>query len=195
MIQKDDLSYINEVLAGNKDAFAGLVDRYKDMAYTLAVGLLRDSQEAEEATQDAFVKAFRSLQGYKRKARFSTWIYRIVYNECISRLRKRRVHMVSLEEYSAAEKDHDEMIDNEDITDLEEQRQRVHQALGTLPEKDRSIVMLYYFEDLPVEEIARITGLTSSNVKIRLFRARKKLHSELNVLINEYNTTQLTPQS
>jgi RNA polymerase sigma-70 factor (ECF subfamily) len=195
MIQTDDLGCIDAVLDGNKDAFADLVDRYKDMVFTLAVGMLRDGQEAEEAAQDAFVKAYRSLKAYKRKAKFSTWLYRIAYNECVSRLRKRKADTISIEEYHAAGRVAVVDQDQEEPLDPEEQRRLLSEALGRLPESDRSIVLLYYYEDLPVDDIARITSLTVSNVKIKLFRARKKLQHELRPVIKSHLATRLTPSS
>ena len=179
MIQKDDLVYIDEVLQGNTSAFTILVDRHKDMVYTIAKALLRDSHEAEEAAQDSFVKAFQSLKSFRRKARFSTWLYRIIYNECVSRLRKRKIHTVSLEEHTGLEDPGSEGHEMEELTDTEAQRLLLERALGTLNEVDRSVILFYYYEDLSVEEIAKITSLTQSNVKIKLFRARKKLYEEL----------------
>ncbi len=179
MIQEDDLYYIDKVLSGNTGAFAFLVEKYKEMVYTLAVSIMNVREEAEEAAQDAFVKAFQSLPKYKHKAKFSTWLYRIVYNECISRRRRRKLKTVSFEDFKMANNE-DVLIGDDETWNSQEKRKRlVIKALAGLPESDRIIVMLYYYEDHPVEEIARITSLTASNVKIRLYRARKKLHGVL----------------
>ncbi len=179
MIQEDDLYHIDKVLSGNTGAFAFLVEKYKEMVYTLAVSIMNVREEAEEAAQDAFVKAFQSLPKYKHKAKFSTWLYRIVYNECISRRRRRKLKTVSFEDFKMANNE-DVLIGDDETWNSQEKRKRlVIKALAGLPESDRIIVMLYYYEDHPVEEIARITSLTASNVKIRLYRARKKLHGVL----------------
>ena len=192
MIQKDDLIYIDEVLQGNTASFAILIDRHKDMVYTLAATMLRDPGEAEEAAQDSFMKAYQSLQGFKRKSRFSTWLYRIIYNECISRLRKRKMNTVPIEEHMAMGESVTDEDRLEERTNPEKQRQLLARALDTLQEIDRSVVLFYYYEDLSVEEIAKITSLTSSNVKIKLFRARKKLYEELQPLLKNPTTINIT---
>ena len=85
---EQDIIYINQVLDGNRDAFAFLVDKYKSMVFSLALRITRDREEAEEISQDTFIKAFQSLNSFQGKAKFSSWLYRIVYNTGISHLRK-----------------------------------------------------------------------------------------------------------
>ncbi len=97
MVLRDEKYYIDRVRAGDKEAFAWLVDQYRDMIYTVCLRMLNSEADAEEAAQDAFVKAYRSLSSFQGKSKFSTWIYRIAYNQCISVIRK-KVRMIDLVE-------------------------------------------------------------------------------------------------
>lgn len=179
MVNESDIHLVELVLAGKNDAFAVLVDRYKDMVFTMAVGLMRHREEAEEVAQDAFLKVFKALPKFQGKSKFSTWMYRIVYNECISRLRRKKANLVSIEDVSYKEVP-DEWDENGPEWAQQEARKRtLHEAMQQLPEQDKTIVMLYYFENCQVEDISAITSLSTSNVKTKLFRARKKLHSAL----------------
>jgi len=182
---RGDLQWIQAVLKGEAQAFGHLVDQYKDFVYTLAFSLLKQREEAEETAQDTFMKAFRYLSGFRQDAKFSTWLYRIAYNECITRLRKRKTALPVAdgwdEQHLAEETDPCEMPWHE----LEERYRQLHGAIGELSEADRVLVMLYYFEKLPVEEVSAITGLGISNVKTKLFRTRKKLYDKLLCLNGE----------
>jgi RNA polymerase sigma-70 factor (ECF subfamily) len=179
MVIQTDGYLVEEILAGNTKAYAVLVNRYKDMVFTLAVGLLHNRQEAEEVAQDTFLKTFKALSGFQNKSKFSTWIYRIVYNECISRLRRKKNNLISVEELSYGElSDNFEEMEPEWIQ-KEERKRQLYEAISRLKEDERTILMLYYFENCRVDEISEITSLSNENIKSRLFRARKKLHSIL----------------
>jgi RNA polymerase sigma-70 factor (ECF subfamily) len=179
MVIQTDGYLVEEILAGNTKAYAVLVNRYKDMVFTLAVGLLHNRQEAEEVAQDTFLKTFKALSGFQNKSKFSTWIYRIVYNECISRLRRKKNNLISVEELSYGElSDNFEEMEPEWIQ-KEERKRQLYEAISRLKEDERTILMLYYFENCRVDEISDITSLSNENIKSRLFRARKKLHSIL----------------
>ena len=175
---REDFQWVQAVLQGDIHAFGYLANRYKDFVYSLSFSLLKQREEAEEAAQDAFVKVFRNLSGFRQDAKFSTWLYRIAYNECITRLRKRKTAFPAADgrEQRLTEKmETDEMPWHE----REERYRQLHGAIGELSETDRGLVMLYYFEKLPVNEISAITGLGISNVKTKLFRIRKKLYDKL----------------
>lgn len=180
---KSDISIIKQVLNGDKEAFALLVDNYKDMIFTLCLNLLKNREQAEEVAQDVFVKAFSNLGKFKQKSKFSTWIYRIAYNECISHLRKKSPLLLNIEEFYQRQ----EYTESEDLYELTKEKRQGHliKALSELPEDDRSIVMFHYFDDLSIVEIAEITGLSKSNVKIKLFRTRKKLHEILSPIFEK----------
>lgn len=179
MVKESDIHLVEMILAGNMDSFTLLVDRYKDMVFTLSVGLLQNREEAEEVAQDAFLKVFKALPKFKQKAKFSTWMYRIVYNECISRLRRKKAKLVSIEDVNYQELPDDFEENNPEWVQKEVREKNLKEALQDLPEQDKTIVMLYYYENCLVEDISKIMDLSPSNVKTKLFRTRKKLHSIL----------------
>lgn len=176
--EQEDTLWISRVVEGDTEAFGLLVDKYKDLVFTLALNMMHQREEAEEVAQDVFMKIFKALPKFKQKAKFSTWMYRIAYNECISRLRKKKNYVVSIENLPGSEV-RTMKEDSEVGLDEEMRSQMLHHALRKLPEKERGLVHLYYFENLPVEEMAKVTGLSVSNVKVKLFRIRKKLFEEL----------------
>jgi RNA polymerase sigma-70 factor (ECF subfamily) len=170
MMTLSDTHLINRILEGDTAGFAILVDRYKDLAFTIACRITGNREDAEEIVQDAFVKAFRSLSSFRRQSRFSTWLYRIVYNAAISKKRLKGITMQRLDDHP-----HTDFLPDADPDPEAERREMLEKAMLKLPEEDRVVLTLYYIEELPVEEIHQVTGLSKANVKIRLFRARKKL--------------------
>ncbi len=180
----EDILWIEEILNGQTDRYALLVNKYKDMLFALTMGMLKNREEAEEVSQDIFVKIFNALPKFQQKAKFSTWMYRIAYNECISHLRKQKPHTLSVENISPSA-----FAEKEDSTDEADETERKYvllkQAIEQLHETDRGLVHFFYFDNLPVNEIAQITGLSVSNVKTKLFRIRKKLHESLKLMMEK----------
>ena len=172
MREADEL-IIDRVLDGDRNAYALLVDRYKDRVYSLVVGIVRRRETAEEIAQDVFVKAFTSLKKFRKEAGFSTWLYRIAYNSAISETRKRKYLHHSFDDQ--LEKTASLQLDQENPETVEEKHKLLQRALDQLPPEEKLILMLYYFDDHSVEEISRNMGLSVSNVKIKLFRLRNKL--------------------
>ena len=171
---KDDIWYVNKVLSGDTHSFSYLVDKYEDVVFSIAMKVLRNREDAEELAQESFIKAFKSLHTFKGNARFSTWLYRITYNNCISEIRKRKMKFVSADDVQLPDEP-DEM--NFDGIPAENRAKYVKAALEKLPQDEYTLILLYYFEDKSVEEIVVITRMTESNVKVKLFRARKKLQA------------------
>lgn len=182
MEQKDDIWYIERVLKGDTQYFSYFVDKYKDIVFSIALKVLRNREDAEEMAQESFIKAFKSLHTFKGNAKFSTWLYRITYNNCISEVRKKKLKYVSTDEVQISD-DVEEM--NFDGIPEENRSKYVKAALEKLPEDEYTLILLYYFEDKSVEEIGEITRMTESNVKVKLFRARKKLFTLLNDMLKE----------
>lgn len=181
----DDNHYISQVIAGNTASFAVLIDRHKDLVFTIVMNITRNREDAEEVAQDVFLKAFQKLSGFRQESSFQTWLYRIAYNEAISRIRKNKVKLLDLEENitgGIADEDPEE-----DIAGLDEQEQKavIADILEHLPEIDRVIVTLFYLESHPVAEISEITGLGESNVKVRLHRVRKRILSDLQQILSK----------
>tara|TARA_R110002072_G_scaffold71652_11_gene171631 strand:- start:70 stop:648 length:579 start_codon:yes stop_codon:yes gene_type:complete len=171
----DDQHYINLIINGDTNAFALLVDRYKDLVYTLTLRMLKNREEAEDVSQDTFIKAYKSMGRFKGDSKFSTWIYRIAYNTSLDRLKKNRKHFndVAIDEFT----EHQVKTMDNALSQLEneERNQAIQKCLAQLPSDDAFMLTLYYFEDQSLDEISKVIGLTPNNVKVKLFRSRKKL--------------------
>ena len=175
----NDEKIINQIIAGDSNAFSVLVDRYKDLVFTLSLKMLKNREEAEEVAQDTFIKVFKSLSKFKGDSKFSTWIYKVTYNSCLDRLKKNKKHQlkVAIDEYTEHQV---KTIDNALENMVEEERQQaIKGCLELLPPDDSFLLTLYYFEEQSLDEIAKVVGLTANNVKVKLFRSRKKLTSIL----------------
>lgn len=174
-MREADEIIIERILGGDRNAYALLVDRYKDRVFSLVFGIVQNHAVAEELAQDAFLKAFNGLKKFRKEAGFSTWIYRIAYNTAISETRKKKHNIKSFDEQleKAASMQLDEPVDN--VEEKESKHKLLERAMQTLAPEDKMILMLYYFEEKSVEEISRATSITTSNVKVKLFRLRNKL--------------------
>jgi len=175
----NDQQLIDAILAGDSQSFSILVDCYKDLVFTLALRMVKHREEAEEVSQDTFIKVFRSLNKFKGDSKFSTWIYRIAYNTCLDRLKKhkREQNVIAIDEYTEHQV---KTMDNAlDVLEKEERKQAIQYCLTLLPSDDSALLTLFYFKELSLEEIADIVGLNANNVKVKLFRSRKKLTSIL----------------
>jgi len=166
---------IRRIQGGDRDAFGKLVDAYSDLVYTLCLRMLHAEAEAEEAAQDIFIKAFRSLSSFQEKARFSTWLYRIAYNHCISVIRK-KVRMIDLVDDVPDMEPDESSLSGLDLISGEERSRYLKKALDSLGETDAVVVTLFYLEEMSLNEIAEITALSGSNIRIKLHRARKKMY-------------------
>ncbi|MFD2565347.1 RNA polymerase sigma factor [Aquimarina rubra] len=189
MNHQSDQYYIKQVLEGDTNAFSVLVERYQSMVYTVAYRMIRNKEEAEEVAQDAFVKAYKSLVNYRGEAKFSTWLYTIVYRKSLDRIKKNKRFIATelIEEISEGEVG----IINDALSYLQdkERKQVISDSILKLPEEEAAIITLYYFEEKSVKEIKEIVGLTDDNIKIKLYRSRKKLYSILkNHVLPEINT-------
>lgn len=185
MNKTEDIFYIEAVRKGNVSAFSVLIERYQDMVYSLALKLLKNTEDAEEMAQDTFIKAFQKLDMYEGKSKFSTWLYSITYNACISELRKRRIQFSSLEEQRFSDQDEMRIHSYFSENKKEDQEKYLNLALSKLPEDDQVLVTLYYYENQSMDDISVITGLTVSNIKVKIHRARKKMYELLHEMLKE----------
>jgi RNA polymerase sigma-70 factor (ECF subfamily) len=193
----NDQVYIEKIINGDTNAFSILVERYKDLVYTLAIRMVKHKEEAEEITQDTFIKAYKSIHKFKGDSKFSTWIYRVAYNTCLDAIKKHKKLQsnVPINEYTEHEV---KAIDNAlDIMEAKERSVVIKNCIEKLPSEDAFLMTLYYYEELSLDEIADITGLKANNVKVKLFRSRKKLATILkkeldNETIESYGTTYRT---
>ncbi len=182
MEKKDDIYYINLVKGGQSNAFSYIVEKYQDIVFSIALKVLRNRDDAEEMAQESFIKAYKSIHSFKGNAKFSTWLYRITYNTCISEIRKRKMHFSSTEEIEI--RDETQEINMDGIPE-ENRAKAIKEAMNQLPEDEYTLILLYYFEEQSVEEISKVTGLSESNTKVKLFRARKKLYTILNDMLKD----------
>lgn len=179
----DEAKLIKQILAGDHDAFARIVNTYEDRVYRLCLRMCGDSEDARDLAQEAFVKAWRGLQFYKQEATFSTWLYRLTSNVCIDFLRqKKRRAAVSL----TVSDDEAPQLDIPDPTPTPEEqamdrsaRQAVSDAMMQLEEDFRLVLTLRVVEERSYDEIAEIMDLKVGTVKSRLARAREKLRKIL----------------
>jgi RNA polymerase sigma factor (sigma-70 family) len=175
MTTNNDIYYINLIIEGNLNAFSVLVDRYKDLVFSLALKMVKNREEAEEVAQDTFIKVFKSLSKFKGDSKLSTWIYKVTYNTCLDRLKKnkREQQVVYIDEFNSNQI---KSLDNAlDVMEDEERNQTIQDCINLLPSDDAFLLTLFYFEEQSLEEIAKVVDLTANNVKVKLFRSRKKL--------------------
>ncbi|MEP0713545.1 MAG: sigma-70 family RNA polymerase sigma factor [Algoriphagus sp.] len=172
--QEDD-QYIEKTLRGNLNAYGQLILKHEKFAFTLALRLLKNREEAEEATQDAFMKAFHSLKTFEGNAKFTTWLYKIVYNEALGRLRKTKSYSVSLEQVVENADESSVYLDGLKSLQLNERKELLQQGLDCLKPAESAVLTLFYLEEQSIKEIEEIMSLTSSNIKILLHRGRKNL--------------------
>lgn len=175
MDYKGDIYYIEQILAGNSNAFSYIVDRHKTKAFNLAFRICGNHEEAEELAQDSFLKAYRSLTGFKMKSSFATWLYRIVYNTTISHVRIKKKGVLSLEDFPADATDFIGNNSSEEEAEKEYRSSIVNFALQKINEDERGLISLFYYDELNTDEISEITGISKSNIKVKLFRARQKM--------------------
>jgi RNA polymerase sigma-70 factor (ECF subfamily) len=176
-----DRAVIERILGGDKKAYAELVERHKDKAMTLALKMLKNRENAEEALQDAFVRVFNALPKFEWKSSFSTWFYRIVYNVCASELAKQHEpHQVSIQEDNEDEQTI-ELVSEDAPPDISLESSELNaiilQEIDKLPDAYGPTFALFFVQDMSYDEIVEVTGLPLGTVKARLFRARMLLRN------------------
>jgi RNA polymerase sigma-70 factor (ECF subfamily) len=179
MNHQSDQYYINQVLEGQVNAFSVLVERYRGIVYTVVYRMIKNKEQAEEVAQDSFIKAYKSLSNYRGDAKFSTWLYTIAYRKSLDTIKasKRMITSEFIEEVSEGEI---ELVgDALNCLQVKERKKIISDSIMRLPEDEAAIITLYYFEEKSVKEIVEIVNLTTDNVKIKLYRSRKKLYSIL----------------
>jgi RNA polymerase sigma factor (sigma-70 family) len=175
----DDTVLVQRVLSGDDAAFAGLVEAYQAQVFNLAFRMLRQHQEAEDASQEAFLRAFRQLSTYKQDQRFSSWLLSIASHYCVDQLRRRRFLWLSLEDVPVIGNLVSREPQPESAALAAEKRDEVTTLLKCLPPQYRLVTILRYNYDLPTAEIAAIVGATEGAVKTQLCRARDMLATEM----------------
>ena len=180
----DDRELVRRAQAEDQGAFEELVRRHQHRVVAVAGGILRQREDVEDIAQQVFVKAYFSLKRFDQRAAFSTWLYKITVNECWDLLRKRKVRPLvygsdlsedQARQFGAPE---ERSTPSPDISDTLEARQKVERLLECLDERDKMMLILKEVEGFAVEEIADILDLNANTVKVRLFRARRRIVTE-----------------
>jgi RNA polymerase sigma-70 factor (ECF subfamily) len=176
----DDRELVRLAKSDDKEAFELLVRRHQSRVFAVAGGILRNKEDVEDVAQQVFVKAYFSLKRFDQRAAFSTWLYKITVNECWDVLRKRKVRPLLYESDLSEEQTHEyngfsEKATVPDVSDRLEARERVEKLLVDLDERDRLMLILKEVQGFSVEEIAEILEINGNTVKVRLFRARRRI--------------------
>ncbi len=176
----NDNELISRVLKGDQQAYAGLVSRYQNYVFTLTLRFTKNREDAEEVSQDIFIKAYRSLADFRGASKFSTWLYTIVNTTCITFLRKKRMEVHSLDNEKVFEVA--DSLDSGMRANMVEQKSRVamvNNAIEMLNPDDAEVLTLFYKGEQSLEEIAMILGIEANTAKVRLHRARTRLKEKM----------------
>jgi RNA polymerase sigma-70 factor, ECF subfamily len=177
----NDRDLVRRAQAADKEAFEELVRRHQHRVFAVAGGILRKREDVEDIAQQVFVKAYFSLRKFDQRAAFSTWLYKITVNECWDLLRKKKVRPLvyeadlSEEQARQATASEEKVHEGPDVSERLAARQRVDRLLEGLEERDRLMLVLKEVEGFSIEEIAEVLGLNANTVKVRLFRARRRI--------------------
>ena len=177
----DDRELVRRAQGEDHEAFEELIRRHQHRVFAVAGGILRRREDVEDIAQQVFVKAYFSLKRFDQRAAFSTWLYKITVNECWDMLRKKKVRPLVYESDLSEEQARQVLASEEkggggpDISERLEARERVENLLEGLDERDRLMLILKEVEGFAVEEIAQVLELNANTVKVRLFRARRRI--------------------
>ena len=167
--EEHDRLLIERIKKEDHTAFRQLVEKYKDVALSLACSILKDQTHAEDVLQDTFIKVYSKVKSFKYQSSFYTWLYRIVVNNCFNALRKRGIRKVEVRDCLAAEDDLSKESDQQD------RRFIINEALNLMKVDEALVLRLFYLSELKMEEVVEVTGFSLSKVKVTLHRARKSL--------------------
>ena len=169
---------IKNIVAGNAKAFAVIVDAYKDMSVLLAYNIVLNQEDAEEVAQDSFLKAYSALNSFRAESRFSTWFYRIVVNTALNKKDLKRHKAVEITQ-GLSNKLTSGINETFAAETTGEQRKHIQAALQKINANERLCLTLYYLNELSVEEIHELTRISTSNIKVLLYRGRKNLYTAM----------------
>ena len=170
-----DQQLIEQTLNGDTSSFGKLVERYQDFVFTIAFRIMKVREEAEEVAQDSFIKAFESLKSFRGESKFSSWLYSIAYRKALDALRKNKKYKASEIIDDITEGEVSGIEDALHYLEDEERKKAIQDCILKLAADEAAIITLYYFQDQSVREISSITQLSEDNIKVKLYRSRKKL--------------------
>lgn len=180
MSQNDDDILIEKILEGEHLLYEKLVNKYKSYCYTIAMNILKNKEDAEEAAHDSFLKAYKALSGFNKQSKFSTWLYKITFNTSLTYKKKQKHKQEDLEviAYRYGE-------EGKSLLEKSDQEYYISMGLNRLLETDRLIITLFYLKELSLEEIGEITDIQINTLKVKLHRARKRLATEMTRILNK----------
>lgn len=165
--------------------YSTIIDKYKKLAFNIALRITKNEQDSEEIVQDSFVKAFNGLNNFKNESQFSTWFYRIVYNTAISSIRQTKHIAVGIDDRQTGSFDNNQIEYTVKNLDSQDRKLLISKALAKLNELDYTILSLYYYEDMSLKEISKIVNKKKNYLKVLLQRARIKLYDGLSTSIKK----------
>lgn len=178
---------IERAIEQDPEAYRFLLKKYNTYAFSIAVRIVKNREDAEEVVQDSFCKAFKAIRNFSRAGKFSTWLYKIVYNTALTKVRNKKVIMDSIEEFPDSNRNFDipdNYVNAFDKLVQTDQAALLKKALTVLTESENLAITLYYMCENTIAEIETITGWNPSTIKTRLFRARQSLYTELSKQLN-----------
>jgi RNA polymerase sigma factor (sigma-70 family) len=180
-----DIELIEQTLAGDQAAYAALVKRHQRFVFTMAMRFVKTREDAEEIAQDSFIKAYRSLASFQQNAKFTTWLYTVVYTTAMTFLRKKRIDTSSIDDEETYIQ-----LENKggyDVNNVENKSRSyyLNQAIAQLLPDDATIITLFYQGEQSLEEIGATMGIEANTVKVKLFRARQRLKEKLERLLKD----------
>ena len=178
-LDKED-QIISKAKKGDLKAYNQLVLNYQDMVYTLAKRILKNTHDAQDLTQEVFIKVYHKLNQYNSDFKFAAWLYKVCYNETINKYRRIKKKNEKIEAIDNIKEDWSNQYYSLSKIENSERDQILLSALNKLDNEDRYIIWAYYYDGFNVRDISEMTGLTVSNIKIKLHRSRKKLYTLLN---------------
>jgi len=175
---EEDSFYVQKTKNGDLKAFGKLVQKHQGYAFTLAQRILNNHHESEEAVQDAFVKAFQAINSFEGKSKFTTWLYTIVYNEAVQKIRKRK-NYTNIEDFREDSEFHSNQLDGFSLLNSNERKEILKDGLSKMKPAESAVLTLFYLNQFSIKEIEKITSQSKSQVKILLHRGRKNLYDIL----------------
>jgi RNA polymerase sigma-70 factor, ECF subfamily len=164
---------IKKAISGDSDALTILIEKYKDVAYNLALSIVKNKDNAKDIIQDSFLKVLENIQKFRSDSNFSTWLYRIVYNQSIAFIKNANC-------FEPIDHEQASLFEDPENNDIKEEKfGELHKAIDLLEDTERNIVMLFYLAEKSVKEISEIMSLSTSNIKVILHRSRKKLQKKI----------------
>lgn len=177
-----DIQLIEKIKTGDMSSFEMLVNRHKNFAFTIADRILQNEEDAEEIAHDAFVKLLSSIDKFKGASKFTTWFYRIVMNMAISRTRKKRIRTEDIDSRPSGIAEYSSFEEFGGLN-AKDRSYYLNQAMNLLKDEERLLITLYYFDELEMDEIVEVTKIDKGNLKVKIFRARKKMADVLHKML------------